>query len=161
MRFLRYMHRQRAISKICDMIAPKGVDTVVGFGMWNAAGGSPISRATCGPIEAIKKELRSRPNVKAFVHVHEFRTSVTCHHCRGRLVNMKGVTVRLKIRDSSMVRITQRGKVHKVLHCKNSVGSPKGCGASWDRDTNGSLNILEITMCFVRGFRRPDAFCRT
>ena len=87
-------------------------------------------------------------------------TSITCHHCRGRLTNMRGATTRFKTQGETRVRTVTRGKVHKVLHCKTSEGNPKGCGASWNRDVNGSMNILEITMCFIRGFRRPEAFCR-
>lgn len=161
MRFLRYVHRQKAIEEICDMIAPKHVETMVGFGNWNAAGGSPISRRTCGPLEAIKLELNKRPNVKAFVAVDEFRTSVTCHCCRGRLANMTGMTTRVRQIDGEERRTVFRGKVHKVLHCKTSGSNPTGCGASWNRDTNGSLNILEIAMCYLTGKRRPNAFCRS
>lgn len=161
MRFLRYVHRQKAVDEICDMIAPKGVETMVGFGNWNAAGGSPISRRTCGPIEAIKLELSKRPNVKAFVSVHEFRTSVTCHCCRGRVTNMTAETTRVRVVDGQEERTRYRGKVHKVLHCKTSDSNPSGCGASWNRDTNGSLNILEITMCYLIGMARPRAFCRS
>ena len=159
MRFLRYVHRQKAIDEICDLVAPKGSTTVVGFGNWNS-GGSPISRRCCGPVEAIKLELQKRKGVAAFVSVHEFRTSITCHRCQGRLTNMRGITTRVKTQGEARVRTVTRGKVHKVLHCIPSEGNPKGCGASWNRDVNGSKNILKITMCFIQGASRPEAFCR-
>ena len=73
--------------------------------------------------------------------------------------------------DSVRVRMTREGevirrevgnnKVHKVLHCRNSVGSEPSlarCGATWNRDVNASKNILMLLETWFMGFERPAPF---
>jgi hypothetical protein len=53
------------------------------------------------------------------------------------------------------------GKVHKVLHCRNSAGCRRTAAAgapTWDRDVNASLNITMLTICEMAGLARPGAF---
>jgi hypothetical protein len=49
MRFLRYVGKQRAIDEICEIIAPKGKVSVVGFGDWSGGHGTPIKRRPGAP----------------------------------------------------------------------------------------------------------------
>lgn len=157
MRFMRYVHRNKAIEDICDTVAPSGTPTVVGFGDWSGHQ-SAVKRKTCGPIEEIKHRLKARPNVVALLDIDEFRTSMTCWCCKNRLRNMVATTTK---KHSDGTRHVRRSKVHTVLHCRSSVvdGSSR-CGATWNRDVNASRNILELAMTRIHGFIRPAALCR-
>lgn len=155
MRMLRYVHKQKAIQNICDMIAPKERTVVVGFGNWKSAN-SPVSRRTCGPVQEIKLELQRRTNV-VYHDIDEFRTSITCHHCHCQMKNMRARSYSHKEK-----RVTDLvSTVHKILHCENRNCRPGRAGHTWNRDTNASLNILSLTLGVVAGEPRPVAFTRS
>ena len=164
MRFMRYVGKQKAIQMVCDVLAPKDKMVVVGFGNWNNTGHG-ITRRCSGPIKEIRMALKRRANV-LYANVDEAYTSCKCHGCFQRLVNMKA--------DSVLHRKTENGerekvvrsdnRVHKVLHCRNSVGSAPvqgRCGTTWNRDVNAAKNILLLLKNWIAGTRRPAAFCWT
>jgi hypothetical protein len=171
MRFLRYVHRQKAIDEICEFVAPtrltkaKGAagKIVVGFEDWTGGHKSPISRRTCGPLQEIKMRLASSDHVILSTRsIDKFKTSVTCNKCHCTLSNMKAVGVHKKWDGTKMVEIMKVARVHKILHCQSSkIGLNGRCGATWDRDVNASRNILMLTLCEVLGEKRPPAFCHS
>jgi len=57
---------------------------------------------------------------------------------------------------------TMFGKVHKVLHCRNSALCPlkDRKETTWNRDVNAAKNILMLGLFEVLGYARPDAFRR-
>lgn len=159
MRFLRYVHKRRAIEEICDAIAPPRRDggaalTLVGFGDWKAGGNgsSPISRRTSGPLEEIKLALAGRDDVKLIL-LDEYKTSVTCNCCGGSLVNMRAKTTD---RKTGATRVNA-SRIHRTLHCKSRTccQAPGHIGTTWNRDVNASRNMLELMMCVVNGWPRP------
>lgn len=157
MRFLRYVHKRRAIEEICDMIAPPDASlTIVGFGDWKA-GVSPISRRTSGPIEEIKLALQAREDVM-LVLLDEYKTSVTCSCCDGPLVNMRAKSWDRK-KKTTRVRASP---IHRTLHCKSRTcgQSADHPGTTWNRDVNASRNLLELTLCVINGQDRPFALQR-
>ena len=163
MRFLRYQGKQRAIEKVCDLIAPPGRTVIVGFGNWSN-NGSGIRRSCSGPIREIRQRLSRRHNVH-FKNIDEKYTSCTCHGCFARLANMRADTVRVRVnKDGEVIRKeVHNNKVHKVLHCRTSVGSEPvlaRCGATWNRDVNASKNILMLLECWIAGFERPKPFMK-
>ncbi|MEW5315214.1 MAG: hypothetical protein WDW38_006660 [Sanguina aurantia] len=91
MRFLRGVHKRRAVNEICALIAPPDKVTLVGFGDWGGGSGSPISRRTCGPLQEIKLQLSKQPNVYMKV-LDEHRTSQTCNGCLQQLSNMRAMS---------------------------------------------------------------------
>lgn len=164
MRFLRYQGKQRAIEKVCDLIAPPGRTVIVGFGNWSN-NGSGIRRSCSGPIREIRQRLSRRHNVH-FKNIDEKYTSCTCHGCFARLTNMRADTVCMKVdKDGEVIRKEIKNiKVHKVLHCRTSVGSepiPARCGATWNRDVNASKNILMLLELWIVGLERPKPFMKT
>jgi hypothetical protein len=163
MRFFRYQGKQKAIEHVCDVVAPKDKLVVVGFGNWNN-NGAGISRKCSGPVKEIRHCLSRRRNV-LFKNIDEYKTSCTCHKCFNRLVNMKAASVRVKITKEGKreKELVQGNKVHKVLHCRNSVGSAPEegrCGTTWNRDANAAQNLLLLLQVWMRGEERPEVFCK-
>lgn len=161
MRFLRYRFKQKAVQAICDLVAPRGKYTVVGFGDWAGPGNTPIKRRFCGPLQDIKRELRQRGRGTAptvlFRSVWECRTSITCHTTWRRLVNARARSVVYDRREKKMVERPPR-RIHKLLHCRRSQGASGHQGGTWNRDANAARNILMLLMLEVRGFQRPSEF---
>ena len=170
MRFFRYVGKQKAIEKVCDVIAPRDKNTIVGFGNWSNQGNG-ISRRCSGPLKEIRNRLSKRHNV-LFKNIDERNTSCTCHGCFQKLVNMKAassVKWRKEIKKDGEVVVSNarvkvvvyHNKVHKVLHCCNSVKSAPSvrCGATWNRDVNAAKNILLLLTTWIEGRERPDVFC--
>ncbi len=166
LRFLRFVHKQRAVADICDLIAPKDKITFVGFGNWSGLGDSPIKRRCSGPLQAVKMELRKRANV-VMHSVHERNTSCTCHGCYQRLSNMRAEKTTVRRTAEGKTTTVAVGAIHKVLHCKPSEsdvscgGQPaavRRCGTTWDRDVNAAKNILMLLELEIRGIPRPRAF---
>ena len=162
MRFFRFSGKQKTIDRVCDMIAPKDRIVIVGFGDWSN-NGAGISRPCSGPIREIRQCLARRPNV-LFKNIDEHRTSCTCHGCFARLANMKANSVKFNRVDGIKIRKEVKNtKVHKVLHCCNSVGVEPvtvRCGATWNRDVNASKNILMLLEFWIKGYERPPMFTR-
>jgi hypothetical protein len=79
---------------------------------------------------------------------------------------MKADSVRLsRTKEGETIRKeVKNNKVHKVLHCRNSVGVEPvlaRCGATWNRDVNASKNILFLLELWIMGDERPPMFSRT
>ena len=159
MRFMRSVHKQKAVDEICDLIAPPGLFTVVGYGDRNGASGSPISRRCSGPQQDIKRELMRRSKTAALRHIDEFRTSILCSTTWQRMVNMVATSHTRDRRTGEMVQ-RRKSKIHKVLHCKTSVAGIRRTETTWNRDINAAKNILMILMTELHGFERPVPFCR-
>ncbi len=157
MRFMRYMFKQKAVSDIATMIAPKGVFTVVGFGDWSGPGGSPIKRRFCGPLQEIKRELGRRTEACLLRSVWEYRTSKVCNVTRTELVNMVAESTSYDRKVGAKIS-KPRARVHKILHCQNSKGAPWLHGGTWNRDINAARNILMLLTLEVRGAARPAEF---
>lgn len=157
MRFMRHVFKQKAVSEIVAMIAPRDAFTVVGFGDWSGPGGSPIKRRFCGPLQEIKRELARRPESCLLRSIWECRTSKVCHETWTELVNMVAVSTSYDRTVGAKVA-KARGRVHKILHCRNSGGASWRHGGTWNRDVNASRNILMLLKLEVRGAARPAEF---
>lgn len=162
LRFTRHVHRQKAIDDVCSFVASpsEGRRVVVAMGDWTGGHQSPVSRKRAGPLADVRRRLANTPGV-TLLSVDEFRTSVTCSKCFGRLVNMRARS-RVRVRGRALEWRETYGKVHKVLHCMNSDGA-LGCrGAwTWNRDANAARNILMLAERAMRGLPRPDPFTRS
>jgi hypothetical protein len=163
MRFMRYVGKQRTVSRIVDALAPRSQRIVLGFGDWSIGNASPISRPRSGPVEEIKRELARRSNVM-LMDIDEFRTSKLDSLTHKPLTNMVALT-RKRQRDGSM-SAPYRSRIHSVLHCKNSgmrsssFGEARRYGATWNRDVNASINMLNRTLERLLGQPRHPDFAR-
>ena len=158
MRFLRYVWKHKAIHEICDLIAPKNKYNVTAYGDWSGGHGTPVKRRWAGPQQEIKRELHRRRNV-LFWSMWEYRTSITCHRTWRSLTNMRALSWKYDKEAGKQVLGDTKSRVHKILHCRSSVGV-KGHqgGGTWNRDANASRNILMLLMLVVLGVERPKEF---
>ena len=163
MRFLRHIHKGKAITEIVDALVGKSDAvgmTVFGFGDWSGGSKSPISRKCSGPWQSIKHEIGRRKNAM-IKPVDEHKSSQLCCEDWSPLKNMRATTVRKK-KDGSSVEML-RQKVHKVLHCQPSDGLKNTLRqkTTWNRDENASKNILMLLRMELKGYKRPSPFQRS
>ena len=157
MRFMRYVHKQRAVASICDIIAPRDRLSVVGFGDWSGVGSTPIKRRFCGPLQDIKRELRRRVHLGTvrLGKVWEYKTSVLEHTSWTPMTNMVADKI---VRNKDGTHELKRSRVHKVLHATKCVRGPGHTKTTWNRDVNAARNILMLMMMQLHGMHRPEQF---
>ena len=132
--FRRYHLRQRLITRVCQNILQSGKQTVVFAGDAGFNVASPGHMAS--PRSRMLKALSEFPGITV-VPTDEFRTSVLCSRCLGRL-------------DTRHPRQSWRLK-----DCPS-------CHVRWNRDVNAAVNILHVGLEMQRsGGVRPEAFCRS
>ncbi|RCH93528.1 hypothetical protein CU097_009585 [Rhizopus azygosporus] len=94
-----------------------------------------------GVTGILQKELlqRSRQYKNVLVGINEFRTSKVCNNCKQKGLEQK--------------KLSNGKKSHSILDCKI-------CNILWNRDTNASKNMLDISWAIWRGEGRPSVFIR-
>jgi len=80
--------------------------------------------------------------------IDEFRTSMLCYLCESETEK----SISRKNPRPYKVNVAQ---VHSLLHCKNV-----NCNKFWDRDVNGSLNILKLAKHYIAHKTRKYNFSR-
>jgi hypothetical protein len=170
LKLLRHIHAKKKLRAICKQLTSSAAPgrTLIPFGDWSASSGGCI-RGQFGPVKKFKKELRKYATV---MDVDEDYTSKTCNCCKMRsLRNMRchkhlsakalARPLRWRLTLDDNWDAPRRGrvltqKIHSVLHC-----STNGCfSTTVNRDVNASKNILELAMGALRGWPRPQVFCR-
>ena len=81
--------------------------------------------------------------------VDEYKTSKLCHDCKSENKNL------IKRPDPRPWKTGNMKTVHSLLCCTNI-----NCNRFWNRDVNGSLNILEIGKSILFTGDKPLCFKR-
>jgi hypothetical protein len=127
-------------SEICDLIAPPGLFTIVGYGNWGGPSASfPISRRFCGPQQAVKRELRRRRMSVGFRDIDEFRTSILDSETWQRMENMVAKSRVYKSSKEMAPRAVSR--IHRCFTSRPVLSAsaeprPRGTGTSMRRTTS-------------------------
>jgi len=80
--------------------------------------------------------------------IDEFRTSMLCYSCESETEKSISIKNPRPYKDNIV-------QVHSLLHCKNV-----NCNKFWDRDVNGSLNILKLAKHYIAHKTRKYNFNR-
>ena len=144
----RYFNTQRSESTMVNNFKKKygGPEkTIIGFG--DHTQGRQMKHLE--PTKDIgMRRLFEKHGYQVYL-VNEFRTSLKCHKCKWN-------TEKFQKEESHKPRsLGELRLVHGLIRCTNVK-----CGIKWNRDYNGSLNILEITKAAIEGKERPKELCR-
>lgn len=114
-------------------------ESVICFGDWSHKCKTNLKNNT--PTQGISLIRNLRRYYTNFFLIDEFRTSCVCHNCHDKT-------------EKFIITPSYR-KVHKVLRCKN-----EHCRTIWNRDNNGSLNILTLGKFILHDMKLPEIFRR-
>ena len=144
----RYFNTQRSESTMVNNFKKKyggPEETIIGFG--DHTQGRQMKHLE--PTKDIgMRRLFEKHGYQVYL-VNEFRTSLKCHKC-------KWDTEKFKYEKSHKPKsVGELRLVHGLIRCTNVK-----CGIKWNRDYNGSLNILEIAKAAIEGKGRPKELCQ-
>jgi hypothetical protein len=146
LRWRRFTAGQRSEMKLVNNIKETfGSDAVLLYGNWSRNTQMKYFYPT--PNIGLRKRLGV--HFKIYM-IDEYKTSKTCHECKHENEN------KIYHKDKRHWKNNQQKLVHGVLCCTNI-----NCNTTWNRDVNGSLNILEIGQAILNGKERPEVFRRT
>jgi hypothetical protein len=142
-----YMNTQQSEAKFVNSIkrtyAPNGEKICLMYGNWSQT--KQMRNYFPTPGIGFKKMLGRYFKV---LTVDEFRTSIICRHCEHELE-------KFMYRDNPKPYKKGTHLVHSLLRCKNV-----NCNKFWDRDVNGSSNILKLALYYMNNNSRPEVFQR-
>ena len=122
-------------------------EVVLGWGDWSQ-GSHP--KRFLEPVKGVgMRKLFTRVGYEVLL-VDEFRTSCTCFGCEG------GECKKFKYVENPRPWMREKRPTvlrHGLLSCKN-------CKQLWNRDRNGSLNIMRCAQAARRGEERPSYMTR-
>ena len=121
-------------------------EVVLAWGDWSRGSTMKFLEPTKG---VGMRKLFTRMGYELFL-VDEFRTSCRCYGCGG------GECEKFKYVENP--RSWRREERPTVL--RNGLLSCQNCKRLWNRDRNGSLNVLRCAFAVVRGEERPTYMCR-
>lgn len=143
-----YIHTQqsemRLVNSIKEKFAPNKEKICLAYGDWTQSQqmANYLSTPGIGMRRMLKKHFMQ-------IKIDEFRTSKLCFACEHETENFM-------IRKNPKTYMSGDIKVHSLLRCKNV-----NCNKLWDRDTNGSSNILKLAKYYIEKKSRKEKFRRT
>lgn len=145
-----YMNVQKSESKLLNEMKNKykedNKETVILFGNWD----QPKQMRNFVPTPGIRlKRLLAR--IFKIIMIDEYKTSKLCHSCK----NETETFLKIKNPNKKKAKKNPELKFHGLLRCKNA-----NCCKIWNRDYNGSLNILEKGTTFIKEGKYPKDFKR-
>jgi transposase len=149
MKWHTYINTQRSEAKMLNNFASiygESKDVIVCFGDYDQG-----HLKHCEPVKGkYYRDLFQRSGYEVYL-VDEYKTSITCHDCEGRLEHV------LKRRSPRpWVKSEKEYPVHGLFGCKTCLGGKR----RWNRDLNASRNILRLALCAFHGQERPECFRR-
>ena len=140
-----FVNRRRSEDRMVNNFRKKfgkAEDIVIGWGDWSQGEGQ---MKFLEPTKGIGMRKIFRRVGYTVLLVNEFRTSCRCYGCGGECA---------KFRMVENPRFWKRNERPMVL--RNGLISCKNCVRLWNRDRNGSLNILCCAKEDLLGRERPD-----
>jgi len=155
--FKKYINTQKSEDQLIKKIKSfyKEIDEETGkekeivliYGNWSRKSQMKYSAPT--PNIGIRRKLGKEFNLYL---IDEYKTSKLCNTCKCETENR----IIKKEKKNVIIEPNRRQyKQHSLLSCKNFK-----CNKLWNRDVNGSLNILEIGISIINNNGRPICFQR-
>lgn len=141
--FRKYVNTQRSESNLVNRInkkfnKKKDREIVLLYGNWNRKSQMKYKHPT--PNIGLKNRLNRDFTI---YNIDEYKTSQLCNTCEEKMINV------IDKRPSE-----EGKKIHRLLSCTN-------CNKIWNRDVNGSLNILKIGESIIYNNTIPECFKRS
>ena len=152
LKFNRFINTQKSESKLIKNFSnkfgpPSKAIFVIGDyskGSYNMKGLEP---AVCKKFRRIFRNAGYR----SFL-IDEFKTSVTCNGCHGRLETfLRKPSLKPKHKDKNIITTC-----HGLLRCQSN----EHCSIIHNRDKNAAQNMLHIVKSVFETGERPGVFCR-
>ena len=139
-----YINNQKSEYKLINLIKKTyGEKIIIGIGDW-----CPDKQMkNFVPTKGIGLRRLLEKHFKVYL-VDESYTSKVCHECKHETEYFK------KVVDQPTFKLDKKF-VHGLLVCQN-----KNCSKLWNRDINGSTNILLILNSHINGQKRPVGYCQ-
>jgi transposase len=142
-RFTAYIRRQETFNTICKELdsSPK----IIGWG--DGCGSRKGIKGNKSPCKELRKKIERNCKNVVLVNINEFKTTKMCSCCDKETGNVYV----LKKYEKDGEEVTKRGTVYGLRRCKEPT-----CRITWDRDVNGSRNILKILKHILMRLKRPE-----
>ena len=145
----KYIYTQKSESKLVSNIKKKYLSNnnyklCLAYGNWSQT--KQMRNYFSTPGIGMKRMLSKYFKV---VTIDEFKTSKLCCACNSETENF------MKRANPKPYKREQIITVHSLLRCKNV-----NCNKFWDRDVNGSTNILKLAQNYLENSERLDPFKR-
>jgi RNase H-fold protein (predicted Holliday junction resolvase) len=164
-RLKQWYAKKRAITRAIEKLVGKKKRVLVGYG--SAAVGSCRKGSAPIPAKEFLRELKRRNNV-GVVMIDEYLTSQVCNKCKGKEMENKKRKRKGEEKEDQEEEKGRKGKKRSRTSNRRrrstriwGVKVCKKCLTTWNRDRNGSLNILDILLHMLehKG-KRPNEFRR-
>jgi transposase len=142
-KFTAYIRRQKTFEKICKKLdeSPK----IIGWG--DGCGSRKGIKGNKSPCKELRKKIEKKCKNVVLVDVDEYKSTKMCSCCDKETGDVNV----LKEYEKEGVLKTKRGKIYGLRRCKEPT-----CHITWDRDVNGSRNILKILKHLLSNVERPE-----
>lgn len=142
-KFTTYIKRQLMYNKICKGLNDYGCPIIIGWG--NGVGSRKGIKGQKSPCKELRKMVEMKCPQVLIVDVDEHLTTKMCSSCESKTCEIH----KYEYEEDGFTK-TKRVKIYGLRRCENNE-----CRITWDRDVNGSLNILLILKSMLSSERRP------
>jgi transposase len=147
LKFTIISNKKKSEDKLINRIRGKyGNNITIFYGDWGASNkGNKMRNLVSTPNIGLIRQLERCAKIYL---VDEYKTSKLCHCCKSETDYYKSRTYMKNGIEKEIV-------VHGLLRCKNEL-----CSKLWNRDVNGSSNILEKGKFYLTNKEYPKPFNR-
>jgi len=147
-RFYTYKRKQQCLSRFMSRLSEGVPQHKVVIALGNGRFPTSSRGERGGPLKYLAKQMAHHFKV---VYTDEFRTSITCSHCQGR---MEKAPIQTFQRDpeTNLFR-SVKAPCHEILRCQK-------CLVWRNRDRNAAENIRNLLVLTLKGQPKPRVFQR-
>ena len=139
MKFRQYSYGKKSIDTFLNKIKETfGENILIGYGNWSRS--SQMKHFMPTMNKGLRKLIHKKYDT---ITINECNTSKKCCDCNKDLKHYKD---------------TKGNKIYRLLHCSNCVSCENKKIVFRTRDANSSINIMNLTSCWIEKQERPLCF---